>query len=236
MNKRVLDCVTVTGADDSVSVRDMVLMEQEFPFVEWGILLSKSQEGGGRFPSPPWIEELATHKDKLSLSGHLCGRWVRDICKGENSLFIDRPSYRGLFERYQLNFHSYVHTVKDNKAFLCAVRTLEADQVIFQLDDVNNDLLRKALEMKINAVPFFDTSGGAGMLPDEWPEAWALYSGYAGGLSPDNLSEQMEAIVKKCGSGPIWIDAETHLRSDYDAVFDLGKVRRFLEEATPWLC
>ncbi len=233
--RKVIDRVTVTGADDSVSVKDMLPIQQEFPFIEWGILLSKSQEGGRRFPSLKWIDKLSEHKGELNLSGHLCGRWVRDICNGVDSLFVDRPVFRGLFARYQLNFHSYVHQIKDRDAFLSAVRNLGAEQVIFQLDDVNNDLLSEAQRMNVNAVPLFDTSGGAGRLPTEWPEALSVYSGYAGGLSPENLTEQMEAIAKKCGDDPIWIDAETRLRSSHDRVFDLEKVRRFLEEAKPWL-
>ncbi len=233
--KKVINRVTVTGADDSIRVKDMLPIQQEFPFVEWGILLSKSQEGGRRFPSLEWINKLSEHRHELNLSGHLCGRWVRDICGGENTLFTDRPSFRRLFDRYQLNFHSYVHRIKNKVMFLCAVLELEATQVIFQLDDVNNNLLVEAQEANINAAPLFDTSGGAGRLPAEWPEALSVYSGYAGGLSPENLTEQMDAIAEKCGDGPIWIDAETKLRSSHDNVFDLKKVRRFLEKAKPWL-
>lgn len=235
MGKRVLDRVTVTGADDSVQIKDMLAIQQDFPFVEWGILLSKSSEGNARFPSQDWISDLTEYSYGLRLSGHLCGKWVRDICDGENTLFVDRPIYRGLFDRYQLNFHSYVHQIENKNTFLRAVLSLEAEQVIFQFDDVNNELLLQARELGINAVPVFDASGGAGILPGEWPEALPMYSGYAGGLSPDNLTVQMEFITKRCGDGPIWIDAETRLRSNADTLFDLDKVRKFLEKAMPWV-
>ena len=234
---KLIDRVTVTGADDSVEVDALVEIQKKYPFVEWGILLSESQEGGYRFPSLAWINRLIrlTKADKLTLSGHLCGRWVRDICAGKKTLYIDRPQFKFLFDRYQLNFHSYVHRINDRISFIEAVDALGVEQVILQFDDVNNDMLASVRDAKIDAVPLFDTSGGAGILPSKWPKALPIYSGYAGRLSPWNLSEQMALISEVCGDGPIWIDAETHLRSDGDRQFDLDKVSAFLEEAKPFL-
>lgn len=235
MLKKMIDRVTVTGADDSVRVEDLVKIQEEYPFVEWGILLSKSSEGRPRFPSMGWINVLSAVKNKLTLSGHLCGRWVRDICDGKKTLYEDRPELEGLFGRYQLNFHSYRHRIKDKTAFAAAVADLSVQQVILQFDKVNNELLLHLLRQQIDAVPLFDTSGGAGVLPGNWPKALDVYSGYAGGLSPENLAEQMKLVSQVCGDGPIWIDAETRLRSSDNSQFDLEKVCRFLDEAKPWL-
>ena len=235
MSKRLINRVTVTGADDSVHADSLIEIQENYPFVEWGILLSKSSEGRPRFPSTLWLDGLIKVKDKLTLSGHLCGRWVRDICKGEQTLYSDRPHLEGLFNRYQLNFHSYVHGIKDEVAFVAAVKGLNAEQIILQFDDVNNEILQAVRENGIDAVPLFDTSGGAGALPSTWPDALDIYCGYAGGLSPENLDTQMELISKVCGDGPIWIDAETHLRSEDNLQFDLDRVCEFLDEAKPWL-
>ena len=101
-------------------------------------------------------------------------------------------------------------------------------------DDVNNDLLDKVTSDGINAVPLFDISGGRGIVPKEWPKQKG-YCGYAGGLSPDNLQEQLEKIEKVVDDVPIWIDAETHLRSPDNSILDLDKVRSFLEIARPWV-
>jgi hypothetical protein len=233
--KKLIKTVTVTGADDSNNVADLVEIQKRFPFVEWGILVSGSSQGGNRFPTEEWMRGLLPHKDELTLSGHICGKWVRDLCKGENSLYVDMPFFDGLFSRYQLNFHAYHHRIEDNESFVSTIASLHASQIIFQFDDVNNGLLTSALYGGVDAVPLFDTSGGAGVLPQEWPEATSWYTGYAGGLSPENLAEQMELILEKCGEGPIWIDAETWLRSDGDQTFDLDKVVAFLEAATPFL-
>jgi len=233
--KKLIDRVTVTGADDSIKVEDMLLVQKEMPFVEWGILLSERSEGSSRFPTEEWIKTLLTHKDELNLSGHICGKWVRDLCAGKNTFYEDRPYFDGLFSRYQLNFHSYNHSIKDNDAFVSTIKSLHADQIIFQFDEVNNGLLTSALYGGIDAVPFFDTSGGIGRLPTEWPAGIGEYCGYAGGLSPENLDEQMSLISEVCGDGPIWIDAETWLRSDGDQLFDLNKVLSFLVASKKWM-
>ena len=173
--KKIVNRVTVTGADDGTSIKDMVLIQEEYPFVEWGILFSKSNEGRPRFPTTEWVEGLVPVKDTLGLSAHLCGRWVRDICKGNNTFHDDRPQFKGLFGRYQLNFHAYLHQIQED-ALVDAIGSLGVSSVILQFDDVNNDLLEtvseKALQKNTQSVvPLFDTSGGAGVLPEEWPKA-----------------------------------------------------------------
>lgn len=233
--KKIIDRVTVTGADNSNKIEDLVAIQEKYPFVEWGILMSTHAEGHPRFPTAGWIKKLIEYKDKLNLSGHLCGKWVRDICAGENTFYKNREHLKNVFKRIQLNFHAYQHRIKDEEKFLDVLESFEGAQIIFQFDNVNNDIINFARINGIDAVPLFDTSGGAGVLPGEWPEALRMYSGYAGGLSPENLMEQMQRIVEKCGDGPIWIDAETHLRSSDDNVFDLDKVQRFLEIAKPWV-
>jgi phosphoribosylanthranilate isomerase len=102
------------------------------------------------------------------------------------------------------------------------------------MDDVNNDILDVAKEAGVNAAPLFDLSGGAGVLPENWPVANG-YCGYAGGLSPENVQGQLELIEQVAGDGPIWIDVETHVRSEDDKIFDLDKVRAFIENVLPWV-
>ena len=135
-----------------------------------------------------------------------------------------------------MNFHAYLHKI-DQEAFLQSFDhpVLQHKQFIFQLDDVNNDILNVASEHGVDAVGLFDTSGGIGRLPDHWPHSNNRYCGYAGGLGPENLEEQLVKISEACGDMPIWIDAETKLRSDDDHQFMLDKVERFLEIAEPYV-
>ncbi|MBI2626573.1 MAG: hypothetical protein HYW69_03210 [Candidatus Nealsonbacteria bacterium] len=236
--KEIIRVVTVTGADDSIRPETLVPIARDYPFVEFGILLSKKQQGDKRFPSRDWLEELYIlwRQEKLVLSGHLCGRWVRDLCAGVPSFFEDFGHIWKMFGRFQLNFHAEPHKVDEQKFSEIIRKYLASKPIIFQMDGTNEKIFH-SLEARwgIQAFPLFDQSGGEGLLPREWPKQIPnTYCGYAGGLSPDNLQREMKRI-SKVATGPIWIDAETLLRSEDDLVFNLEKVRRFLEVARPWV-
>ncbi len=233
--RKFIERVTVTGADDSVDVSSLAKISRRYQYVEWGILLSKSSEGSDRFPSREWLEALAdekrTHPD-MRLSGHLCGKWVKDVCEGKWTFTEDRPGLIDMFDRIQLNFHAIVHKA-DIEKLAAALKQYPNIQFVLQLDGVNNELLERLKAHGVNAVPLFDLSGGAGILPDEWPVSDGFY-GYAGGLSPENVAEQIAVIAEKA-KGDVWIDAETKLRTPNDMQFLLDKVEDFLEAAYPWL-
>jgi hypothetical protein len=237
---KVINRVTLTGADDSIKPSELIEITDRHPYTEWGILLSKHNEGRNRFPTKNWMAQLIEvkkQKPNIQISAHLCGRWVRDVCEGNWAFFDEVPLLR-VASRIQLNFHAHVHKITDHPAFIGGLTDarLGGKQIIFQLDNVNNGLLDEAIEYGINAAPLFDTSGGVGRLPDKWPTITpGRYTGYAGGLSPENLSVVMRDIEKVCGEGPIWIDVETLVRSRGDSLFDLEKCENFLCNSMPWL-
>jgi hypothetical protein len=233
--RKFIERVTVTGADDSTSIDSMINVSSECGYVEWGILLSKSSEGRYRFPSLAWMEKLAAAKKanpSMKLSGHLCGKWVRDLCIGSWTFVADRPGLIDMFDRIQLNFHAIAHTV-NAEDLAKALNQYPHIQYILQLDGVNNDILPKLKALGVNAVALFDISGGAGILPDEWPESNG-FQGYAGGLSPENAAAQIEVISSKAKTN-VWIDAETKLRTADDSKFVMPKVEDFLLAAAPWV-
>lgn len=258
-----LDRVTITGADDSIKPADLLPLTAEFPFVEWGVLASENNTlvacGHPRYPSPGWIKELQALAELLPrLAMHINGNWVRDLLIGG-----DGGVPRWLFDRFarvQLNFHGQ-ESPCIREAFVEALkRTFPGKELIFQLDDSGGGTYLEAAAEAIgegavsSCVGLFDTSGGAGILPGEWsrplyiehlPEGDRFtYHGYAGGLGPDNLAEQLPLILaaasnEGAGSGTqpgrIWIDMETRVRSDEDQLFDLAKVRRCLEISAPFV-
>lgn len=238
MTEKIIRRVTVTGADDSIWPEELVPIAEGYSFVEFGILLSKKRQGNQRYPSRDWWEELYVlqRKENLVLSGHLCGEWVRKLCLGMPSFFEEFGHAWKMFSRFQMNFHAEHHPVDEKKLSDLIRQHLRDIPIIFQMDGVNEKIFH-SLDARwgIAAFPLFDQSGGTGLLPGEWPKQPPnQYCGYAGGLSPDNLQEEMEKISKVANTH-IWIDAETLLRSEDDQVFDLEKVRRFLEAAEPWV-
>jgi hypothetical protein len=235
-----IDRVTFTGADDGTSIEEMLALSDANPIIEWGILFSARLTGHPRYPSMRWVDDLLSESQKRTkprLSAHVCGRWVRDLMRGiplhSQSLDIGRiPSqFLSHFQRIQLNFHA-----EPGYEMAPAVKNVLplGSQAIFQIEGVNDPLFKKALEFGMNAVPLFDKSGGAGMVPDEWPSPMpGIYCGYAGGLGPDTMEKELEKISSVVGDGTIWIDMERRVRTDNEE-FDLGKVRRVLEIVGKW--
>lgn len=58
--------VTLTGADDTVSPHELAALSARYPFVEWGILVSRCppEHGRHRFPSLPWLEPVQQERDR----------------------------------------------------------------------------------------------------------------------------------------------------------------------------
>jgi hypothetical protein len=237
-----LDRVTITGGDDSIPPEALVSYSRTYPWVEWGILLSRSQVAVPRFPSIAWVESLAgiAFEEQMALSGHLCGAWVRNLCRGDFSFAVERPTIADAFDRIQLNFHAIAHTVNPD-ALVAGLKVLRPrNGYILQFDGVNDEIMRTLQDTGIPAAPLFDRSGGKGVLPKEWPPMHPTfeYAGYAGGLSPTNVLDELTRIEAAVGDGDrsrVWIDVETHVRSDNDRLFDLDLVEKFLEAVAPWV-
>lgn len=222
--------ITVTGADDKTSIEEMVNLSKNYPLLEFAILL-KEGDPKERYPSKEWIARLYDvwcQNESMILSGHICGRWVREICEGNwNPVFEYLGDMTEMFSRIQLNFSPYTKDIKIDK-FLKGMEseTLYFKQIIFQLKNINDPVFIAAKNDDFNVVPLFDLSGGRGISPDSWPISDCL-CGYAGGLSPENVQDQIRAISKVASQ--FWIDAETGLRTNGE--FDLAKVESFHDKA-----
>jgi len=240
-----LDRVTITGADDSVEPSDLLALSREHPFVEWGLLVSASNTGTPRFPSYRWLLSLveqcivaAVNYREPRLSLHFCGRWVRGLLLGQQPEGMPHWFTGPQFQRMQLNFHGETLPCVP-EAFGKALGDFQDKQIIFQIDGhMGQSFLASVADERGNpfdAVPLFDCSHGAGVLPGTWPAPFCpkTYHGYAGGLGPDNLAEQLPLIGAAAGETRIWIDMESRVRTDER--FDLAKVRRCLEICKPFV-
>lgn len=225
--------VTFTGADDSTDPYDLLDLSIEYPFVEWGILVSRSQGGNFRFPSNDWMLKLAniTFNYSMNLSMHICGCWVNDILDGMmtcHPLWV----FKNKFNRIQLNTHGQKPNVNDK--FIDVLKWWNKD-IIIQFDNVNSKVLNIALSSCTKVSTLYDLSHGAGILPDLWPKQIPnLYCGYAGGLGPENIKDQLDKLSTIVDDNPIWIDMETKVRNYNDSEFDLNKVRKVIEIVEPY--
>ena len=246
--KPFITTVTVTGADDTTQLSDLMKIQKDFPFVEFGVLFSPSLQGYERYPSLEWIENIIAANDHrvnsnpLRLSAHLCGKYVSDILLGLFGGYPTPTKYPYMshcFSRIQLNTHAEFHDfcLFGIIKFVSLCKFLNQKHVIFQYDEVNTSLIHHLTSTSLpNVDVLYDLSHGAGLLPNNWPTLNIpphVRLGYAGGLSPDNLVNNLPQIYCAAGERPVWIDAETHLRTD--SRFDISKVCAFLAAAEPYV-
>lgn len=246
----ILSKVTITGADHTVKVSDLVEISEEYPYVEWGILFSQDKQGCEyRYPREEWLEELRTQKLN-NLSAHLCGQWVKDITEVRGyDQFMGRFSfvhyldgiYR-IFRRMQLNmtddrFATLMY--EEIRFILMGVPT-----VIIQTKRLFETLTKSYIgsDMSYNNKKslttqfafLYDASGGKGQLPRTWSKPLhKIPCGLAGGLNPSNLRDQLYYMNDFVSDNTIWIDMESGVRTDNK--FDLKKVRQCLEIAKPYV-
>lgn len=145
-----LSKVTITGADASVEPKDLIKISKKYPFVEWGILFSLNHVTNGRprFPSWEWLNKFwrtqAGEEFTLNSSLHLCGDVVRKFAT-ENRIIFPLVSL-ALFHRVQFNLHG--EKLDFHRDFLDNLKDLFRDggiQLIFQIDEVNDCILHKAV-------------------------------------------------------------------------------------------
>jgi len=234
--------VTFTGADDSVKAKDILKVSKAYPDTEWGILFGGPTNGAPRYPSRLWLASELPKLKGLNLTAHLCGNWVYDlVLRGDFTWLYAFSGITTLFQRIQLNFHG-MEFPPAARSFHPRIQD-EPFQFIFQDDEVNGHLMQHGT---INEVRLFDVSHGAGVLPGEegetnpWPKRTKYeYMGYAGGLGPDNIVEQLKLITESANPasyGNFWIDMESKVRSkvpvvdglinQVEDIFDLKKVRQ----------
>jgi hypothetical protein len=203
--------------------------------VEWAILFSQTKSGVPRFPSWDWVLGLLDISHRMNLSAHLCGKWVSDVLEG-NFTFFNTPEVQN-FQRVQLNCGKQrLEEAFRNQDFLHAIRKLHKPVIIG--GDYQDILVDYWLFSDCGMCPLFDASGGKGLLSPSYPKIvngpdGSLLCGYAGGLGPDNILEQLERIAQVVGDDEVWLDMENNVRSDDK--LDLGKVRYVLEVVSNWM-
>lgn len=215
----MLKKVTFTGIDAKTNIDDLVKLTKKYPFVEFGVLISKGTLTGdfaNRFLDIELLNEL---KNKgLHLCCHLCGSVARKIIK-ENDW---KPFYDllgenvDIFDRFQLN-------VSGMKGFSTEVDFPKKKTFIIQLKE-NLDLYNTYKHLP-NILGFQDNSGGLGIFEDNWMNS-NTYFGYAGGLNAENVEDVIQNLLV-VNNGDFWIDMETSVRTN--DWFDIKKCEEILK-------
>lgn len=213
---------TLTGVDEKTDIGRVGALSAEFPFVEWGMLVSMGNPVA-RFPGSDWrFRFMAVVVEKnLPVALHMCGGAVDDFLQGD-IVVRDMSAAAG---RVQLNFNNRRKPV--SQALLQSNMQGAGCKIIIQEHAGNAGVNSSMIGARHQVL--FDASGGRGVSPELWPAPLPGFpiQGYAGGLSPENVDSELPKIARAAGDIPFWIDMETSLR-DADDSFCLDRCERVL--------
>ena len=236
-----VDRVAIAGADENVRPEQLAQLSRKYPFVEWSILYTSIVRPLRGFPSVEWIRELVEQSKQLqaqtgralNLSIHLCGMATYELLRGRYEPLKPVWDLLPCFQRMQLNANFYSQCLR----FLAKnVRRLPCrPQFIIQLNgnSENEEAYEVLLEAGFDAVMLHDRSGGRGVECD-WLPPVGSYCGYAGGLKPENLQEQILAIARVTNGQRIYLDLQSGVRSKYKE-FVLGRAEEVLRISQSWI-
>jgi phosphoribosylanthranilate isomerase len=178
--------------------------------VEFAILRSPKAGQSARYPSKEDVRKITNYVYPDQLAFHLCGDYARKVHNGEWMELLDIIDF-SLVSRVQVN-------------------SIEADDAaIVRLQRFAKFIGKPVImQWRTPTFPYIagdvrllqDKSGGTGTSPSEWftPDSIAKKAkkiiGYAGGLNPDNIKENLPKISKAAHGLPYWIDCESGVRTD----------------------
>ena len=218
--------ITFTGIDGRTDLGALWEIQQEFPMVEWGVLVAKNwRENGNRYFNPTFLDAL---RDRgLNLSCHLCGSIARAAINGDWEPF--RYWARGnwdIFTRCQIN----IATNQENPdCFTPSDDITLFDEVILQQRGADKcQLFLNTYEKEPNdhITTLLDASGGEGINTPIVPLNMMHKIGYAGGINEDNVADKLRFLLNSNKVHDFWIDMESGVRTD--DWFDVDKVHRIL--------
>ena len=245
MNLRYITCSDPREFND---IHDIVRLGQMSSRVEIAVQAHPSKMSPG-MPRNEWFHELLEYvmmdKYKIRLAIHVNREWCDEICRNGKipselqeffELNRNNNPYQPIIKRWQLNIPK--DTV--NKIQYCGLKRLfdsnPEKEFILQYNDNTRDVCRMLHGMNTRFSLLYDASGGRGLSPNSWmaPVYPNVYQGYSGGMSPENVSENLDKISSVVPSGSyIWIDAEGRLKSDDK--FNTERATQYILNAENWL-
>ncbi len=209
---------TFTGIDETTDRGRLKELSARFPFLEWGVLLSFGRAGlENRYPAIRGMIDISERlSSDIPLAMHICGAdtmtaFLKDM--GHAGVLASYP-----YRRFQMNFRAdkFTHEMVTELMLDYPQR-----QYITQHNSVNRDLW-KQIRLPNHSV-LFDSSGGAGKLPEGYESPLpGKTCGYAGGLGPENILERLAMIQAAAGDHSVWVDMEGRIRTADDRI-DLDK-------------
>lgn len=232
----MINLCTFTGVDSKTDLGRVAELSALYPFLEFGILLSRTPEDKDpRYPVFAEIQRIVeTLSGKTKLALHVCVRAVGEFVRvPETGEYLGRDIEDLVgagIGRIQLNFN-FERAGLSLKELNGAVRRTGA-KVITQHFPANSAVSEGVSEPNHHVL--YDASGGRGVVAVGYDKPFAgKYTGYAGGIGPENVVEAVMAIQAVIRDNDVWIDMESRIRTE--GYLDLDKCENVAASIAPIL-
>lgn len=229
-------------------IEEIINLGKKYPRAEFAIQAhpTKFSQWMDRYT---WFESLvsAASVNKVRLAMHVNAEYRTELCHGNIPYSLRRlwemqhKDGTPIIGRVQININGgndkykfYANKLAD------IIRAYPQIKFILQYAP---EQYNRIAQLDKTGVPFAllqDYSGGRGESPDTWlsPVFSNHQMGYAGGLSPDNVVNNLNDINEILPTDySTWIDAEGQLKSlgsDGKKLFDTGLAKKYIDRAYLW--
>jgi len=241
--------ITCSDPRPDVPIEQLIKLLEISPLVELGIQASPANMSND-MPKYKWMDELIKISENsakpLNIAIHANYQWCDSFCNGSipNELlfwFYSQNKITSLptIKRWQLN-------IGDNTKFFNAnsisqiIKNFPDREFIFPYNNKPSVVgsIKKLNKTGAKFSLLYDASYGRGKNPTNWqaPAFSFLKQGYSGGLSPENITQELDRISAAVpGNQTIWIDAEGQLMKPGTREFDVQRADTYINGALNWM-
>lgn len=192
--------VTFTGADERTDLSMLARLAAYYPEMEIAVLLWTPMMGQPLYPTFGQLKAFGRNTSIPRKALHVCGVDVETLLAWEKGSPVRALVLDGGYKRIQLNFDCRDQPGITAAQIDCFCERLgehdDSIQVITQYNDANAAVVNAITDA--NHRLLMDSSLGRGILPATWaapPEHMLGLTSWAGGLSPENIAQQLPLIA-----------------------------------------
>lgn len=238
--------ITCSDPRENVPVEALLRLSQHASVVEIAVQAHPSKMSIG-MPRNQWFNRLL--KETLcmpkapNLAVHVNMEWCDNFCKGvivpeiKDWLFLTRTNGTPVIRRWQINIYGSKTKNFYAEEIAKLLNEFPDNEFIFQYGNSEYHRMKNLDKTGAKFSILYDTSGGKGELAKTWssPLFENHFQGYAGGLSPENVTENLGKIARAAGTRTdIWIDAEGKLKNPETKIFDINRAKQYINAALKW--
>lgn len=244
-----LKFITCSGLNENTDILEMVFLSEIYPKLEVAAQVSgkKCSFGSPRYEWLQKVHKYLLEKQKvMNLALHLNADWVEKFSYGkeipeELQNLLAMRDHNGLprFQRIQLNFRVGKENVPSIGVLVGVLRRYSEPnrKFILKFNKENETYLENFYKRFPHIDCLYDSSHGEGRIEERKSPVFndvKVVQGYSGGLSPDNVMEELEKIANVLPDNAVFsIDAEGRLKDENGQV-SLDKCEAYVSRATHW--